>query len=410
MADIVAMILAGGRVDDLGVLTFLRPKSALPFGGLYRIIDFPMSNLLHSGIERVGILSQYRPFGLMRHIANGEPWDLTGRNRCAVMLPPFKGRGASDWYRGSADAILQNMDFINLYRPELVLVVSGDHIYKMDYRNLIRFHLEKKADLTIACTEVGQEGSPRFGLAEIDDEEPRGGRVLQYAEKPKESNLGWVSLTIYVFKTDLLFDALQANARKVSHEFGRDIIPIFLGNHKVYGYKHRGYWGYTRTPDEYWRASMNLLGGTPRINLKEYGLRTNMTHREIRDRAPAFVGSSATVEDSLFYSGCRIEGTVIRSIMFPGVTVAKNALVKDSILFFDSTVGEGSTVCRTIADEDVNLGTGTEIGDVAGELSIIGRGTTVPDEIRITGGVSVFPNLNNEAFEKNLYTQGDIVE
>lgn len=291
-----------------------------------------------------------------------------------------------------------------------MLIVSGDHIYKMDYRNLIRFHLEKKADLTIACTQVGQEGSSRFGLAEIEDEEPRGGKVVQYVEKPKESHLGWVSLTIYVFKTDLLFDALQSNARKVSHEFGRDIIPIFLANHKVYAYKHHGYWGYTRTPDEYWRASMDLLGSDPKINPKQYRLRTNMTHREIRDRSPAFIGSSATIEDSVFYSGCRIEGTVTRSIVFPGVTIAKNALVKDSILFFDSTVGEGSTVCRTIADEDVNLGTRTEIGDVAGELSIIGRGTTVPDEIRITGGVSVFPNLNEEAFEKNLYTQGDIVE
>ncbi len=410
MTNIVAMILAGGRVDDLGVLTFLRPKSALPFGGLYRIIDFPMSNLMHSGIERVGILSQYRPFGLMRHIANGEPWDLTGRNRCAVMLPPFKGRGASDWYRGSADAVYQNIDFINLYRPELVLIVSGDHIYSMDYRNLISFHLAKGADLTIACTRVGRDGSSRFGLAEIEDEEPRGGRVLQYIEKPKESKLGWVSLTIYVFKTDLLIDALRANARKVSHEFGRDVIPIFLANHKVYGYKHNGYWGYTRTPDEYWRASMDLLGDDPHINMKEYRLRTNMTHREIRDRAPAFIGSSATVEDSLFYSGCRIEGTVIHSVLFPGVTVAKNAVVEDSILFFDSKVGEGSKICRTIADVDTSLGRKTEIGDPAGDLSIIGRGTTVPDAIRITGGVSVFPNLNEEAFERNLYTKGDIVE
>jgi glucose-1-phosphate adenylyltransferase len=410
VANIVAMILAGGRVDDLGVLTFFRPKSGLPFGGLYRIIDFPMSNLIHSGIEKVGILSQYRPFRLIRHIANGEPWDLTGRKRCALILPPFKGRGESDWYKGTADAVYQNIDFLNLHRPDLVLILSGDHIYRMDYRHLIRFHLEKKADLTIACAKVGLEGSSRFGLAKIEDEEPRGGKVLQYLEKPRESSLEWASLTIYVFKADLLIEALKANAKKNSHEFGRDIIPIFLANHKVYAYKHNGYWGYTRTLDEYWRANMDLLGANPRINLNEYRLRTNMAHREIRDRCPAFIGPSAIIEDSLFYSGCNIEGAVIRSVLFPGVRVEKNASVKDSILFFDTTVGEGSVVCRTIADVDTRLGSNAEIGNPLGELSIIGRGTKVPPGIKIGGGVSVFPNLDEESFKNTVYTQGDIVE
>jgi glucose-1-phosphate adenylyltransferase len=404
------MILAGGRVDDLGVLTFSRPKSGLPFGGLYRIIDFPMSNLIHSGIEKVGILSQYRPLRLIRHIANGEPWDLTGRNRCALILPPFKGRGESDWYKGTADAVYQNIDFLNLHRPDLVLILSGDHIYKMNYRHLIRFHLEKKADLTIACAKVDPEGSSRFGLAKIEDEEPRGGKVLQYLEKPREAKLEWASLTIYVFKADLLIEALKTNATKNSHEFGRGIIPIFLGNHKVYAYKHYGYWGYTRTPDEYWRASMDLLGASPKIDLNEYRLRTNMAHREIRDRSPAFVGPSAFIEDSLFYSGCRIEGTIIRSILFPGVRVEKNASVIDSILFFDTTVREGSVVCRTIADVDTHLGSSAVIGDPHGELSLIGRDTRIPPEIKIGGVVSVFPNLNEESFRKKVYTQGDIVE
>jgi len=410
VANIVAMILAGGRVDDLGVLTFFRPKSGLPFGGLYRIIDFPMSNLVNSGIEKVGILSQYRPFRLIRHIASGEPWDLTGRNRCAIILPPFKGRGESDWYKGTADAVYQNIDFLRLHRPDLVLILSGDHIYRMDYRHLIRFHMDKKADLTIACAKVDQEGSSRFGLARIDDEEPRGGKVIQYVEKPRESKLEWASLTIYVFKTDLLIDALKANALKNSHEFGKDIIPIFLANKKVYAYKHHGYWGYTRTPDEYWQANMDLLGATPKVNLKEYRLRTNMAHREIRDRAPAFIGFSGRVEDSLFYSGCRVEGTAIRSILFPGVRIEKNATVTDSILFFDTIVGEGSVVYRTIADVDTNLGSGAEVGGPQGELSIIGRGTRIPPGIRIEGGVSVFPNLNEESFSESVHKKGDIVE
>lgn len=404
------MILAGGRVDDLGVLTFFRPKAGLPFGGLYRIIDFPMSNLMHSGIERVGILSQYRPFRLMQHIANGEPWDLTGRNRCAVILPPFKGREASDWYKGTADAVYQNIDFINLHRPDLVLILSGDHIYRMNYGDLIRFHQEKKADLTIAFTKIGQEGASRFGLAEIEEEEHRGGKILQYAEKPKESNFVWASLTIYVFKPELLIDALKDNERKSSHEFGRDIIPAFLANKRVYGYKHRGYWGYTRTPDEYWRSNMDLLGVTPRINLKEYRLRTNMAHREIRDRGPAFVGLSAMVEDSFLSPGCHLEGTVTHSILFPGVRVEKNAVVTDSILFFDAKVSEGSVVCRTISDVDTCLGENVEIGSPRGELTIIGRGTNVPPGVRIGGGVNVFPNLDESSFKKSVYTQGDVVE
>ena len=186
MKNVLAMILAGGRVDELDVLTFLRPKSVLPFGALYRIIDFPMSNLMRSGIERVGILSQYRPFYLINHIANGQPWDMVGRNRFAVILPPFKGREASDWYKGTADAVYQNSDFIKMYDPDLVLILSGDHIYNMDYQEVINFHLEKKADLTIAFTRVPREGSHRFGQGLIEDGDPRGGRLLQYAEKPKK--------------------------------------------------------------------------------------------------------------------------------------------------------------------------------------------------------------------------------
>ena len=242
MKNVLAMILAGGRVDELDVLTFLRPKSVLPFGALYRIIDFPMSNLMHSGIERVGILSQYRPFYLINHIASGQPWDMIGRRRFAVILPPFKGREASDWYKGTADAVYQNIDFIKMYNPDLVLILSGDHIYQMDYQDVINFHLEKKADLTIAFTSVPREGAHRFGQGLIEEEEARGGKVVQYAEKPKKALYEWASLTIYVFNPGVLLEALAENARKESHEFGKDIIPSLLGNFRVYGYKHLGYW------------------------------------------------------------------------------------------------------------------------------------------------------------------------
>ncbi len=369
MKNVLAMILAGGRVDELDVLTFLRPKSVLPFGALYRIIDFPMSNLMNSGIERVGILSQYRPFYLINHIANGQPWDMVGRNRFAVILPPFKGREASDWYKGTADAVYQNIDFIKMYNPDLVLILSGDHIYKMDYLDVISFHLEKKADLTIAFTPTPREGPHRFGQGLIEGGDARGGRVVQYLEKPKRTVYDWASLTIYVFNPMVLFEALGENARKDSHEFGKDIIPSLLGNFRIYGYKHPGYWGYTRTLEEYWRTSMDLLGDEARIDLKSWQIRTNLAHGEIRDRQPTIIGPASEVKNSLLYTGCHIRGKVSHSLLFPGVTVEEGAVVEDSILFFDTVIAKEACVTRTITDIEVTVGPRATVGNHGGGLS-----------------------------------------
>ncbi len=411
MAQVLAMILAGGRVGELEVLTFFRPKSVVPYGGLYRIIDFPMSNLMHSDIENVGILSQYRPFELIRHIANGEPWDMTGRQRRAVILPPFQGRGSSDWYKGTADAVYQNIDFIRMNDPEIVVVLSGDHIYRMDYRTLIEFHKEKKADLTVAFTHVPpSQDSSRFGLASIEDGDPRGGRVTEYKEKPRSSNLEWASLTIYVFRTDLLISSLMDNAAHTSHEFGKDIIPALLKSKRVYGYKHAGYWGYTRTIDEYYRTSMDILGYTPKVDIRSWELRTNMANDNVRDRKPAFVGRSAKIEDSFFYCGCSIEGTVTNSILFPGVSVEKGAVVEDSILFFDAKVRSGARVMRTIADSSCTISANAGIGDPGGALSLIGMETVVPENIRLAGGVKVHPKLKAGAFTKASYAAGEEVQ
>jgi glucose-1-phosphate adenylyltransferase len=404
------MILAGGRVDELDVLTFLRPKSVLPFGALYRIIDFPMSNLMHSGIERVGILSQYRPFDLINHIANGQPWDMVGRNRFAVMLPPFKGRGASDWYNGTADAVYQNMDFIKMYHPDLVLILSGDHIYKMDYQEVIGFHLEKRADLTVAFTEVPREGAHRFGQGLIEGGDARGGKLTEYAEKPKKALFEWASLTIYVFRTAVLLEALGENAGKESHEFGKDIIPSLLGNFRVYGYRHRGYWGYTRTLEEYWRTNMDLLGDQGRIDLKAWQIRTNLAHGEIRDRQPAIMDPSAVVRDSLLYSGCRIRGKVSHSLLFPGVRIEEGAVVEDSILFFDTVVKREARLSRTIADTGVEAGARTLIGGRDGALSVIGMGSTIPDEVSLGPGVIVYPRMEAGHFTKKAYETGEIVK
>jgi glucose-1-phosphate adenylyltransferase len=411
MLNVLAMILAGGRVDELDVLTFFRPKSVVPFGGVYSIIDFPLSNLMHSGIEKVGILSQYRPFYLMGHIANGAPWDMVGRDRFASILPPFKGGDASDWYKGTADAVYQNIDFIKLYNPDLVLILSGDHIYRMDYQEIIRFHQDKKADLTIAFTETPEEGSDRFGQASIQDEGPEGGRVLQYLEKPKKGRLDWASLTIYAFQPDVLIDALEENAKKSSHEFGKDILPSLVGQGSVYGYKHRGYWGYTRTLEEYWKTNMALLGEKPLIDLKAWKIQTNLADKCTRDRQPAVVGPHASIKDSLFYSGCRIDGKVTRSILFPGVTVAEGAEVHESILFFDVSVGPGAKVTRTISDTGVAVGPGAVIGeDRPKELTLLGMNTRIPDRITIESGVTLYPHLTSDRFDRDVYHTGEIVK
>ena len=410
MKSVLAMILAGGRVDELDVLTFARPKSVLPFGALYRIIDFPMSNLMNSGIERVGILSQYRPFYLINHIANGQPWDMVGRNRFAVILPPFKGMEASDWYKGTADAVYRNIDFIKMYNPDLVLILSGDHIYKMDYLDVINYHVKMKADLTCAFTPMPDVGPDRFGQGLIEGKDPTGGRLIEYVEKPQKRVHDWASLTIYVFNQRVLLDALEENADKDSHEFGRDIIPKLLGKAVIHGYKHTGYWGYTRTLEEYWRTSMDLLGDPARIDLKSWQIRTNLAHREIRDRQPSIFGPASSVKDSLVHSGCHVRGKVSRSLLFPGVVVEEGAVVEDSILFFDTKVAKEAHVTRTIADIGVAIGRCATVGRPQGKLTVIGMESSLPEEVKVLDGVTIYPNVAADHLTQREYRTGEIVK
>ncbi|MCK4603288.1 MAG: glucose-1-phosphate adenylyltransferase [Deltaproteobacteria bacterium] len=410
MPKILAMVLAGGRVDELGVLTFLRPKSTVPFGGLYRFIDFPLSNLMHSGIERVGILSQYRSSSLIEHIGTGASWDMTGRHRGITLLPPFQGLHASDWYKGTADAVYQNLDFIHAHKPDLVLILSGDHIYHMNYQKLIQFHLDMGADVTASFVQVSPAGSSRFGLARISEDDPRGGRLLEYLEKPVHPASNWASMTIYLFKTEILEQALEENAGIDSHEFGRDIFPAIMSKqHKVYGYKFHGYWGYSRTLEEYWTANMDLLGERPEIKLSDWQVRTNLDHEAIRDRGPALVGPQGLINNSRIYNGVRIEGQVARSILFPGAYVGTGAVVKDSILFFDTQVGPGARVENTITDLGVSIGRDSVIGKQDEALTVIGIRTQIPQGIKIGPGCSVHPELKAEDFIQKLYEQGDVI-
>ncbi len=396
-ASTLAMILAGGRVDELGALTHYRPKSAVPFGGFARVIDFPLSNLLHSGIERIAILSQYRSYSLINHIGTGGAWDMIGRNRGISILPPFKDYENPYWYRGSADAVYQNLDFIKYYRPSLILILSGDHVYQMDYREMIRFHNEQDADLTAAFIEVEPEHASRFGVAEISNDCPQGGRLLSYEEKPANPKGRWASQTVFCFRPSVLFEMLQKNQQSDSYEFGRDIIPMMMQEHcKVMGYKFRGYWGYTRTVDEYWQTSMDLLGTQPKIDLEAWGIRTNLAHRNIADRQPVKIGKQGHLENSLAYNGCTIEGTVRNSILFPGVHVMAGAEINDSIIFFDNIVQEGASLNRMVSDVNTVFGKQVRVGRPLCDdhrVTVVGWNNSVPDGFQIGCGCSLRPHI-----------------
>lgn len=411
----LAMILAGGRVNELNVLTHYRPKSAVPFGGFARVIDFPLSNLMNSGLEQVAILSQYRSFSLINHIGIGAAWDMIGKYRGVSILPPSTGYGNTSWYKGSADAVFQNSDFIDYHDPDELLILSGDHIYNMDYRDIITYHREKDADLTIACLQVPMDKAHRFGVADIDNEDgDRGGRILQYEEKPTNQKFNWASMTILCFKPKVLREMLTINAREDdSFEFGRDIIPRMMAEkRKIYGYKFHDYWGYSRTISEYWQTNMDLLGPDPKIKLDQWGVRTNLEHRDIRDCQPLKVGSQAQISDSLIYNGCVIEGEVERSIIFPGVHVKKGAVVKDSVLFFNNVVGHNSRIEKIISDVNVTIGNDVQIGKSDSKennnVTVLGWNNYFPDNIKIGAGCTIYPNIEQTKLSSHI-TSGETV-
>lgn len=402
----LAMILAGGRADELGVLTHYRPKSAVPFGGFSRVIDFPLTNLMRSNIELIAILSQYRSYSLINHIGTGAAWDMIGRYRGISILPPFKDYENPHWYRGSADAVYQNLDFVRYNDPAEILVLSGDHVYQMDYRDMIRYHNEQDADLTAAFIRVEKnEAASRFGVAEIADDHTEGGRLISYEEKPENPRGHWASLTVLCFRPEALYKILKENQSASSYEFGRDIIPMMMEqNMNVHGYKFRGYWGYTGTIDEYWQTSMDLLGKNPKIDMEKWGIRTNLEHRGIRDCQPLKVGDSAELDNCTAYNGCVVDGTVRNSILFPGVRVEKGAEVNDSVLFFNTIVKSNSRLDRVVSDVNTTFGRNVQVGvtgaDGQDKVTVIGWNNHVPDNMIIGSGCMVAPGISAEKWPK----------
>lgn len=410
----LALILAGGRADELNVLTYYRPKAAVPFGGMTRVIDYPLSNLMNSGIERVGILSQYRSYSLINHIGNGAAWDMLGRYRTVSILPPFIDTKQKDWYRGSADAVHKNLDFVKYQDPTEILILSGDHIYQMDYREIIDYHHEKGADLTVVCKKINRKGANRFGMAHLNDEDGRrGGRLLNYQEKHEEPEGEWSSLTVLCFKPEVLYQALEENQKDDSYEFGRNIIPRLLNQNKtIYGYKFHGYWGYTRTVKEFWQANMDLLGENPLIDMEEWGVRTNLDHRGIRDYQPTRIGLEANVSNSLIYNGCEVHGTVKNSIIFPGVNIGEGTVIEDSVIFFNNKIGKNCILKKVISDVNTsysdNVEVGVEQGETNREITVIGWDNDIPSQTTIGGGATISPGLPQERWNK-IITPGEVV-
>ena len=396
---IIAMLLAGGMGSRLNILVRKRAKPAIPFGATYRIIDFTLSNIANSTIDVVGILTQYKPLSLMEHIDSGRPWDLFGRTRLAEILPPKTGEVMSDWYKGTSDAVYQNIGFVEDYSPELVLVVSGDHIYSMNYDEVIAFHRNRKADATICLIRVPYEDVRHFGIAETDNKS----RITNWVEKPQIAKSNLASMGIYVFNKKPLTKALTKAAKQGGTDFAQDVIPILLQKRKVYGFVFEGYWRDVGTIHSYWQTNMDMLDVNSGLRINDWSVKTNLSAKgEVGDRPSAYISRSSRVRNSLVARGCVIEGSVINSILSPGVRVARNAKVVDSIIFHDTSVGAHSNVQCSIIDKQVEVGASVEIGSgklvankkspkhltsgitLVGKLAQIGPGMTIGKNCVIT--------------------------
>ena len=354
----VAMLLAGGQGSRLYALTRDMAKPAVPYGGKYRIIDFPLSNCTNSGIDTVGVLTQYQPLVLNEYIGNGQPWDLDKMNGGVHVLPPYQTARGASWYEGTANAIYQNMSFIERYDPDYVIVLGGDHIYKMDYSKMIDFHIENNADSTIAVLNVSLEEASRFGIMTCNDD----GRVIDFTEKPKEPKSTLASMGIYVFTWQKLKKYLieNENANTGSKDLGKDIIPSMLANNeRLFAYAFEGYWKDVGTLDSLWEANMDLIN--PNVPLDLYDPKWKIYSRN-NNMPPQYIGDNANIENSMIAEGSTINGTVDFSVIFSGVTIEEGATVKYSIVMPGSVIKSGSVVEYAIIGEDCTIENNAKIG------------------------------------------------
>mgnify|MGYP000062707188 CR=1 FL=1 len=391
--EMIAMLLAGGQGSRLGVLTSKLAKPAVAFGGKYKIIDFPLSNCINSGIDTVGVLTQYRPLRLNQHIGIGIPWDLDRNIGGVTVLPPYEKSNNSEWYTGTANAIYQNIEFIDYYNPDYVLILSGDHIYKMDYEHMLDYHKSMNADVTLATYQVPWEEASRFGVVITNDD----GIISEFEEKPENPRSNKASMGIYIFNWKILREALVTMKDQPGCDFGKHIIPYCHENgNKICAYDFKGYWKDVGTIPALWEANMEVLDPEHSgINLfdenwKIYSRNSGHTGH--------FIGNNAEVTDSMITDGCVVKGTVKHSILFGGVVVEEGAVVEDAVVMGDTVIKRGAKVTHCIVAEGVTVGCDAVIGekpaeDVTGDVATIAPGVTIGDRAVIGPKAMVYNDV-----------------
>ena len=387
--EMIAMLLAGGQGSRLGVLTSGVAKPAVAFGGKYRIIDFPLSNCINSGIDTVGVLTQYQPLRLNKHIGIGMPWDLDKNNGGVTVLPPYERSDNSEWYSGTANAIYQNMRYMESYNPEYVLILSGDHIYKMDYEVMLDFHKANHADVTIATMPVPMEEASRFGIVITDEDK----KILEFEEKPENPRSNLASMGIYIFSWNALKEALVAMKDQSNCDFGKHIIPYcHEKGERLFAYEYNSYWKDVGTLGSYWEANMELIDLIPEFNLYEEYWKIYTKSDNIE---PQYLAAESVVEKSIIGEGSEIYGEVHCSVIGPGVTIGKGTVVRNSIIMQDCVIGANCTIDKSIIAENCTVGDGTELG--VGEeapstlsekiyafgLATIGEDSKIPANVKI---------------------------
>ena len=387
--DVVAMLLAGGQGSRLGVLTKSIAKPAVPYGGNYRIIDFPLSNCVNSGIYTVGVLTQYQPLVLNDYLGNGQPWDLDRINGGVHVLSPYEAIGGAEWYKGTANAIYQNINFIEKYDPEYVVILSGDHIYKMDYAKMVDFHKKNNADCTIAVLEVPWEEASRFGILATDEND----KIYEFAENPAEPKSNKASMGVYVFSWDKLKKYLTEDEAdpNSSNDFGKNIIPKMLGDgQRMFAFPFKGYWKDVGTIESLWEANLDIINPNVDLDLSDKSWRIYSRNPMA---PPHYIGKDAVVENSSVSEGCEIDGLVDYSVVSPNVTIEKDAEVKYSVIMPGATIKSGAKVYYSIIAEDAVIESGAQIGAIPEDLenpedwgvAVIGSGAT------ITSGKKIAP-------------------
>ena len=383
--EIVAMLLAGGQGTRLQVLTKDMAKPAVPFGGKYRIIDFPLSNCSNSGISTVGVLTQFMPLELNSYMGNGNPWDLDRVDGGLTILPPYTAGKTGEWYKGTANAIYQNIKYIDQYDPEYVLILSGDHIYKMNYNKMLQFHKEKKADLTVAHINVPLEEASRFGILNTDDDL----RIVEFLEKPEHPVSTKASMGIYIFNWKVLREYLIRDEENPESEkdFGKNIIPMLLEERRVYAFPFEGYWKDVGTIESLWEANMDLIKRKDEFNISDKSWKIYYRHE---GRLPQFIAESAEVTDSMISDGTILFGKVHESILSSGVSVGKNAKVLGSIIMQNAVIEEGATVVNSIIAEGTVVKSGVTVGHAEIELgkdmiTVIGNFEVVEEDTKVGG-------------------------